>query len=87
MLGIISTSCMHLLLSGAGDPKVTNWDIKGKGQQLEDDMYSTCVNALFRCSIKRNTLIAISSIIGPAETGWQDKRCRASSYCKHVWLN
>ena len=86
MFWIISTSCMRLLLSGTGDPKVTDWDIKGKGQQLEDYMYSTCVNALFRCSIKRNTLIAICYLIGPAETGWQDKKDAvqvliASTFC------
>ena len=85
MLWIISTSCMHLLLSATGDPKVIDWDIKEKG--IEDYMYSLRVNALLLCSIKMNTLIAISSIIGLAETGWQDKRCRASSYCKHVRLN
>ena len=68
-------------------PSDSNGDIDGNGWQLEGYMYSLCVNALIRCSIKRNTLIAICSLIGPAETGWQDKRCRASYYCKHVRLN
>ena len=68
-------------------PSDRNGDIDRNGWQFEGYMCSLCVNALIRCSIKRNTLIDICSLIGPAETGWQDKRCCASSYCKHVRLN
>ena len=35
---------------------------------------------------KTSALITISSMIGPAETGWLDKRCCASSSSKHVQL-
>ena len=49
-------------------------------------MCSLSVNALLRCFGKTSTLITISSLSGPAETGWYDKRCRASSSCKHVRL-
>ena len=47
-------------------PGDRNGDIDGNGWQLEGYMYSFCVNALIRCSIKWNTLIANCSLIGPA---------------------
>ena len=48
-------------------------DIDGNCWPLEGYMYSLCVNTFIQCSIKRNTLIAICFLIGPAETRWQDK--------------
>ena len=84
---VLSTSCIHTLLSGTYGPEVTEIGITGREWLwCEDHMCSRSVNALLRCSIKRSTLIASSSLEAPLQTGWQDKRCCASSHCEHVWL-
>ena len=80
---VLDASCIHTLLSGTNGPEVTEIGITG-GNGFDDHMCSRSVNALLRCSIKRSTLIASSSLEAPLQTGWQDKRCCASSHCEHV---
>ena len=71
---VLSTSCLHTLLSGTYGPEVTEIGITGREWLwCEYHMCSRSVNALLRCSIKRRTLIASSSLEAPLQRAGRTK--------------
>ena len=86
---VLSASCIHTLLSGTYGPEVTEIGITGREWLwCEDHMCSRSVNALLRCSIKRSTLIASSSLEAPLpRAGWTEDVVQvliASTY-DYIW--
>ena len=76
--------CTHIIVRIQRPQSDNNWDNWRGWLWCEDHMCSQSVNALLRCSIKRSTLIASSSLEASLQTVWQDKICCASCHCKHV---
>src|SRR3954466_3557419 len=62
---LICKLCTHIIVRIQRPQSDNNWDNRRGWLWCEDHMCSRSVNALLRCSIKRNTLIASSSLEAP----------------------
>src|SRR4051812_8203070 len=68
---LICKLCTHIIVRIQRPQSDNNWDSRRGWLWCEDDMCSRSVNALLRCSIKRSTLIASSSLKAPLPwDGW-----------------
>src|SRR4051812_42588316 len=59
---LICKLCTHIIVRIQRPQSDNNWDNRRGWLWCEDHMCSRSVNSLLRCSIKRNTLIANSSV-------------------------
>ena len=70
---ILSASCVHIIVRIQWPRNNRNWDNRRGWLWCEDHMCSRSVNALLRCSIKRSTLIASSSLEAPLQRAGRTK--------------
>src|SRR3954463_2094143 len=70
---LICKLCTHTIVRIQRPQSDNNWDNRRGWLWCEDHMCSWSVNALLRCSIKRRTLIASSSLEAPLpRAGWTE---------------
>src|SRR3954465_15498735 len=62
VFGLICNLYTHIIVRNRWPQSDNNWDTRREWLRCEDHVYSRSVNALLRCSIERNTLIASSSL-------------------------
>src|SRR3954467_15975435 len=68
---LICKLCTHIIIRIQRPRSDNNWDNRRGWLWCEDHMCSRSVNALLRCTIKRSTLIASSSLEAPLpRAGW-----------------
>src|SRR3954470_14722950 len=63
--GLICKLCTHIIVGIQRPRRDRNWDNRRGWMWCEDHMCSRSVNPLLRCSIKRSTLSASSSLEAP----------------------
>src|SRR3954463_5878999 len=68
--GLICQLCTHIIVRIQRSQSDNNWDNRRGWLWCGDHMCSRSVNVLLRCSIKRSTLIASSSLEAPLP--WAD---------------
>src|SRR3954470_1479258 len=73
VLGFIYKLCAHIILRNRWLQSDNNWDTRREWLRCEDHVCSRSVNALLRCSIERNTLIASSSLEAPQQRAGRTK--------------
>jgi hypothetical protein len=85
---LICKLCTHIIVRIQRPQSDNNWDNRRGWLWCEDHMCSRSVNALLRCSIKRSTLIASSSLEAPLpRAGWTEDVVQvliASTY-DYIW--
>ena len=70
---LIYKLCTHIIVRIQRPQSDNNWDNRRGWLWYEDHMCSRSVYALLRCSIKRSTLIASSSLEAPLpRAGWTE---------------
>ncbi len=85
---LICKLCTHIIVRIQRPLSDRNWDNQRGWLWCEDHMCSRSVNALLRCSIKRSTLMASSSLEAPLpRAGWTEDVVQvviASTY-DYIW--